>query len=81
EGYKQLTVNHSANFKDPKTGAHTNSIEGTWQKIKHGTHFPKFRVKTGFFGWLFGRISLALFCKGPGTISEIFTMYQGCLMG
>ncbi|ELU01533.1 hypothetical protein CAPTEDRAFT_111447 [Capitella teleta] len=29
EGYRHLTVNHSENFKDPETGAHTNSIKGT----------------------------------------------------
>lgn len=34
KGYKHLTVNHSENFKDPETGAHTNSIESTWQKFK-----------------------------------------------
>jgi transposase-like protein len=50
EGYRHLTVNHSENFKDPETGAHTNSIEGTWQKIKHGVHFPKFGIKSGFLG-------------------------------
>ncbi|XP_073996546.1 uncharacterized protein [Rhodnius prolixus] len=34
EGFKHLKVNHSLNFKDPKTGVHTNAIEGTWSSIK-----------------------------------------------
>ncbi|GFX04206.1 mitotic-spindle organizing protein 2A [Trichonephila clavipes] len=34
EGFKHLEVNHSVYFKDPDTGAHTNSIEGTWSAIK-----------------------------------------------
>ncbi|GFT71115.1 mitotic-spindle organizing protein 2A [Trichonephila clavipes] len=34
EGYQHLRVNHSLTFKDPETGAHTNSIEGTWSVIK-----------------------------------------------
>ncbi|GFQ97568.1 putative transposase-like protein [Trichonephila clavata] len=36
EGYIHLRVNHSLTFKDPETGAHTNSIEGTWSAIKRG---------------------------------------------
>jgi transposase-like protein len=44
-GYEHYTVNHSENFKDPVTGVHTNSIEGTWQKIKHGVTFPRFGVR------------------------------------
>ncbi|GFS60102.1 mitotic-spindle organizing protein 2A [Trichonephila clavipes] len=34
EGYQHLRVNHSLTFKDHETGAHANSIEGTWSAIK-----------------------------------------------
>jgi hypothetical protein len=33
-GYTHETVNHSQYFKDPNTGVHTNSIEGTWKGLK-----------------------------------------------
>jgi transposase-like protein len=32
--YTHRTVNHSRGFKDPVSGIHTNSIEGTWASIK-----------------------------------------------
>jgi transposase-like protein len=32
--YKHFTVNHSKHFKDPKTGIHTNNIEGSWNGLK-----------------------------------------------
>jgi ISXO2-like transposase domain len=37
--YHHMTVNHSLTFKDPVTGANTNTIEGTWCGLKAGISF------------------------------------------
>ena len=34
--YIHQTVNHSKCFRDSETGAHTNTIEGTWSALKRG---------------------------------------------
>lgn len=39
--YVHETVNHSKTFKDPVTGAHTNTIEGMWRHVK--VRLPSYR--------------------------------------
>jgi transposase-like protein len=34
QGYTQRTVNHSIEFVDQRTGAHTNTIESIWRHVK-----------------------------------------------
>lgn len=34
EGFTHLKVNHSINFVDPDSGAHTNSIERVWRDVR-----------------------------------------------
>ena len=50
------TVNHSKSFKDPITGVHTNSIEGTWNGLKIRTpinayKYDKIDVHISEFIW------------------------------
>jgi transposase-like protein len=43
-GYKHKTVNYKKHFKDPITGIHTNTIEGTWNGLKQSI-IPRNRNK------------------------------------
>jgi len=40
EGFVHLSVNHSYNFVDPASGAHTQNIERTWREVRGG--IPRF---------------------------------------
>jgi transposase-like protein len=71
-GYVHYTVNHSENFKDPVTGVHTNSIEGTWQKIKRGLTFPRFGVKAQHLGSYLGEFQWRCFHSSATDLWQAF---------
>ena len=52
EGYQHLTVNHSVNFVDPESGAHTNLIEQLWQKFKRRHKHEFGTARTVFEGYV-----------------------------
>ena len=54
--YEHMTVNHSKTFKDPVTGAHTNTCEGAWSS-QYKRHIPKQAFnKNALQGHLFARV-------------------------
>ncbi|XP_026825347.1 uncharacterized protein LOC113561918 [Ooceraea biroi] len=44
EDFQHLTVNHSMNFVDPDTGAHTQSIERVWREVR--ANIPRYGTRT-----------------------------------
>ncbi|XP_018368673.1 PREDICTED: uncharacterized protein LOC108764789 [Trachymyrmex cornetzi] len=51
EGFQHLTVNHSYNFVDPETGAHTQHIEHVWREVRG--NIPRYgRREYHFEGYL-----------------------------
>lgn len=51
EGYVHQAVNHSMNFVDPDTGAHTQNIERAWREVR--AKIPRYgRSEAHFIGYL-----------------------------
>lgn len=63
-GYEHLQVNHSLNYKDPETGAHTNSIEGSWAQAKKG--IPSGGRRKYFMAGYLARFMFLRMCKAKG---------------
>ena len=57
-GYVHQSVNHSKNFVDPQTGAHTQQIESMWRALKARLSrggIPKEDLHTHFAEFIFMR--------------------------
>lgn len=65
EGYQHLTVNHSVNFVDPDTQAHTNTVERLWRDAKRKVPLCG-RRKKHFVGYL-ARTMFIMHHKDPNT--------------
>lgn len=60
-GYIHLQVNHTYNFVDPTTGAHTNSIEGAWSHAKN--MIPRAGRKKLFYAGYLSKYMFLRKCK------------------
>ncbi|GFX02563.1 DDE_Tnp_IS1595 domain-containing protein [Trichonephila clavipes] len=72
EGFLHLSVNHSMYFKDPETGAHTNSIEGSCSAIKKSLHGTR-RCKDQFDSYLAEYMWRNI--KRPSNLNDLFTAF------
>ena len=75
DGYQHLTVNHSKEFVNKETGAHTNTIESTWRAVKsslpkHGT--VKSLYATFFVEYIFRKRHLT-------TAQDPFLKFLDCV--
>ena len=53
EDYTHMTVNHSKEFVNSQTGAHTSTLESTWRAIK--TSLPKHGTVKSLYDTYFGK--------------------------
>lgn len=71
EEYEHLTVNHSYNFVDPDTGAHTQHIERTWREVR--ANVPRYgRKEDHFAGYLAEFFFRRKFPNSTERVHEIF---------
>ena len=80
ENFTHLTVNHSLNFVDPTTGAHTQNIECQWWQIKRSLPSTHATSSTDGFGFRLAeymwRRQNALVDHFDQILSDILLLYK-----
>lgn len=73
-GYQHLTVNHSIQFKNPETGAHTNNVEGMWRHAK--ASMTQYSRKKHFYAGYLAKYMFLKSCRTSGLdpLSEFFQL-------
>ena len=69
-GYTHRTVNHSRNFVDPDTGAHTQNIERLWRDIR--CEVPRFGRKTEHFEGYLAEAQFKVMYRDPAECVHKF---------
>lgn len=69
-GYFHQSVNHTLHFRDPVTGVHTNTIEGTWSAVKRS--LPRYgTVKDHYDGYFAEFIWRRKYVRSPGMAFHV----------
>jgi len=72
EGFVHESVNHSTNFIDPQSGAHTQNIERTWREVRGG--IPRFgRSQKHMVGYLAEFLFKRKYSNYPERVHAFFT--------
>ena len=66
-GYRHSMVNHAANFVDPHTGVHTNTIEGLWSHAKRHLRTHKLRRHERMQTYLHEFCFKRMYCQNVNT--------------
>ena len=70
--YSHFVVNHSKNFVDPETGAHTQTIEGTWAQFKSRHKEERGTTRNLFVSYLYQFMWRKQF-KGPDALYHLWS--------
>ncbi|XP_071576627.1 uncharacterized protein [Temnothorax nylanderi] len=71
EDFQPLTVNHSYNFVDPESGAHTQHIERVWREVR--ANIPRYGTKSEH---LLGYLSEYLFTRAYKRLERIEAFFE-----
>ncbi|CAI6357371.1 unnamed protein product [Macrosiphum euphorbiae] len=74
ESYTHLTVNHSIEFKNPDTGAHTNNVEWMWRLAK--ASMSQYCRKKRFYAGYLAKYIFLKSCRlqNIDTLTEFFQL-------